>query len=171
MAIGGKLAFPNDAAETPDTLTTVFDFGTFSLVWEQFMAMGTSPYLSESGEPGVAFIGEKGILAINRNSWRVIPQIENGKYLVEAMPERKANGIGLDNHTKNFLECIKTRKSTNCTIEMGRNAALVAHLGNIAYRTGNKIFWDDKTQSIVQNKEAQALLKPTYRNPYTLPEV
>ena len=66
MAIGGKLAFPDDASETPDTLTTVYDFGNFNLIWEQFMAMGTSPYLEESGEPGVAFIGENGILAVNR---------------------------------------------------------------------------------------------------------
>ena len=51
VAIGGKLAFPNNAAETPDTLTTVYDFGNFSLIWEQFMAMGTSPYLEDTGNP------------------------------------------------------------------------------------------------------------------------
>ncbi|MEP7322058.1 MAG: Gfo/Idh/MocA family oxidoreductase [Saprospiraceae bacterium] len=169
-AIGGKMAFPNDAAETPDTLTTVYDFGNFSLVWEQFMAMGTSPYFSDQGLPGVAFIGENGILAINRELWKVIPQIDSGKYLTEAIPEVHARANGLDAHTKNFLECIQSRKVTNCTIEMGRNAALVAHLGNIAYRTGQKIEWDAKSQKI-KNQKGGELIKPDYRSPWVLPMV
>lgn len=168
MAIGGKLAFPNDAAETPDTLTTVYDFGDFSLVWEQFMAMGTSPYLEESGEPGVAFIGEKGILAINRASWKVIPLQDNGKYLMEAFPPRKSSGGGLDAHTKNFFECIKSRRYPNCTIEMGRNAALVAHLGNMAYRTGKKLDWNDKESRVINDAGANSLLTPGYRAPWKL---
>jgi predicted dehydrogenase len=168
VAIGGKLAFPNDAAETPDTLTTVYDFGNFSFIWEQFMAMGTSPYLEESGMPGVAFIGENGILAINRESWKVIPQIQNGKYLTPALPIQKSRTNGLDEHTKNFLECIKSRNDPNCTIEMGRNAALVAHLGNIAYRTGKKLDWDESTSMISNEKAVNNYLKPTYRAPWKL---
>lgn len=168
VAIGGKLAFPNDAAETPDTLTTVYDFGNFSFIWEQFMAMGTSPYLEESGEPGVAFIGKNGILAINRASWKVLPLQESGKYLLDAIPPRSSNSNGLDAHTKNFYECIMSRKDPNCTIEMGRNAALVAHLGNIAHRTGKKLQWDDQKGAVANEPEAMELLKPSYRAPWAL---
>lgn len=168
MAIGGKLAFPENAAETPDTLTTVYDFGDFSFIWEQFMAMGISPYLEEAGEPGVAFIGENGILAVNRLSWKVIPLQQDGKYLTEAMPPRRSHSSGLDAHTKNFFECIKSRKDPNCTIEMGRNAALVAHLGNIAYRTGKKLDWDDNQSTIANEIEANSYLKPNYRAPWKL---
>ena len=32
-ATGGKMAYPDDAAETPDTLATVYDFGSFILLW------------------------------------------------------------------------------------------------------------------------------------------
>jgi predicted dehydrogenase len=168
VAIGGKLAFPNDAAETPDTLTTVYDFGDFSFIWEQFMAMGISPYLKQSGEPGVAFIGENGILAINRASWEVIPLEESGKYLTEVLPPRKSWSNGLDAHTKNFFECIQSRKDPNCTIEMGRNAATVAHLGNIAYRTRKKLEWDDLNKNIPDLPEANRFLKPEYRSPWKL---
>ena len=168
VAIGGKLGFPEDAAETPDTLTTVYDFGDFSLIWEQFMAMGTSPYLEDSGEPGVAFIGENGILAVNRASWKVIPLQQDGKYLTEAIPPRKRNSSGLDEHTKNFFECIQSRKDPNCTIEIGRNAALVAHLGNIAYRTGKKLDWDDRQSKITNEPNANTYLKPNYRAPWKL---
>ncbi len=166
MAIGGKLAFPNDAAETPDTLTTVYDFGSFSFIWEQFMAMGTSPYLEESGEPGVAFIGENGILAINRNSWMVLPQQEDGKFLIEALPRRRSSANGLDAHTKNFYDCIHSRKDPNCTIEMGRHAAMVAHLGNIAYRTGKKLEWDEEAGTFKNATGADTFLRPGYREPW-----
>lgn len=168
VAIGGKIAFPNNASETPDTLTTVYDFGNFSLIWEQFMGMGTSPYLEESGEPGVAFIGENGILAINRASWKVLPLQDNGKFLTEALPPRKSRVSGLDAHTTNFLECIKNRKDPNCTIEMGRNASLVAHLGNIAYRTGKKLEWNDLESVLSNEPEANSFLKPDYRSPWKL---
>ncbi len=168
VAIGGKIAFPNNASETPDTLTTVYDFGNFSFIWEQFMGMGTSPYLEESGEPGVAFIGENGILAMNRASWKVLPLQHNGRYLTEALPPRKSRSSGLDAHTSNFLECIKNRKDPNCTIEMGRDAALVAHLGNIAYRTGKKLEWNDSDGVISNEPEANTFLKPDYRSPWKL---
>ncbi len=168
VSIGGKLAFPQDAAETPDTLTAVYDFGDFSFIWEQFMAMGTSPYLDESGEPGVAFIGEKGILAINRSSWKVLPLQEDGKYLMEAIPPRRSWENGLDAHTRNFLECIKSRKDPNCTIEMGRDAALVAHLGNIAYRSGKKLEWDQDEQRILNINEQEYYLQPPYRAPWKI---
>lgn len=35
MASGGKMAYPDDAAETPDTLATVYDYGDFIMLWEQ----------------------------------------------------------------------------------------------------------------------------------------
>jgi len=168
MAIGGKIAFPNNASETPDTLTTVYDFGNFSFIWEQFMGMGTSPYLEESGEPGVAFIGANGILAINRASWQVLPLQDNGKYMTEAIPPRKSRSSGLDAHTANFLECIKNRQDPNCTIEMGRDAAVLAHLGNIAYRTGKKLEWNDLDKEISNVPEANNFLKPDYRSPWKM---
>ena len=167
-AVGGKFAFPLNAAETPDTLTTLYDFGDFSLVWEQFIAMGTSPYLEESGEPGVAFIGENGILAVNRASWKVIPFQEDGRYLTEALPTRYRSANGLDLHTKNFVDCIRSRKDPNCTIEMGRDAALVAHLGNIAYRTGQSLEWDDRAAQISNQQDANSYLTPSYRQPWSL---
>jgi predicted dehydrogenase len=168
VAIGGKLAFPDNAAETPDTLTTVYDFGDFSFIWEQFMAMGTSPYLEDTGEPGVAFIGENGILAINRKQWQVLPLQVDGAYLTEALPPRISHENGLDSHTRNFLECIRSREKPNCTIEIGRDAALVAHLGNIAYRSGKKLVWKEAAKNFGAQSEANKFLKPNYRQPWQL---
>jgi hypothetical protein len=44
------------------------------------------------------------------------------------------------------------------------------HYGNIAYRTGRKLHIDVKTEGFVNDAEANALLKRTYRAPWVVPE-
>lgn len=170
-ATGGKYGFPDSAAETPDTLHALYDFGDFSMSWEHTFGAGQGPYNFEIGEPGIAFVGNKGTLVINRNKWVVYPEMENGKPLMEAVPAQANKFNGLNYHTLNFLECIRSRKQPNCTIEMGRNAALNAQLGNISYRLGTRVFWDGKRNQFINNKEAGNMSKVDYRSPWKLPKV
>src|SRR5690606_38823743 len=44
MASGGKLAYPNDASETPDTLQTVFEYENFNLLWEHATGINQGNY-------------------------------------------------------------------------------------------------------------------------------
>ncbi|MEK6479992.1 Gfo/Idh/MocA family oxidoreductase [Catalinimonas sp. 4WD22] len=168
-AVGGKYAYPDSAAETPDTLQVIYDFGDFSMFWEQTLGTAVSPY--NRNRPGVAFIGTEGTLVVDRSQWEVLSEIENGKYLMDALPVQSSNGNGLDAHTLNFLDCIKSRQQNNCTIEMGRAAAINAELGNIAYRSGKKVFWDEKTNTVQHDEEVEKLTKAHYRLPWKLPEV
>jgi hypothetical protein len=43
-------------------------------------------------------------------------------------------------------------------------------MGNMAYRTGETIFWDAGANKFKQ-KEANALMKPDYKNGWKLPKV
>jgi len=45
----------------------------------------------------------------------------------------------------------------------------VAHLGNIAYRTGHKITWEAEQERILGDPEADKLVGVKYRKPWTLP--
>lgn len=168
-ATGGKYANPESAAETPDTLHALYDFGDFSMLWEQSLGSAVGPY--NRNQPGVAFVGTLGTLVIDRGQWEVLPEEEDGKFLTEKLPVQTSNGRGLELHTLNFLDCIKSRQPTNCTIEMGYAAALNAELGNIAYRTGNKVFWDGQKSEVIQNDEAHKLTQAYYRGPWKLPKV
>lgn len=166
-ATGGKWGYPDSAAETPDTLQAVYDYGDFSMVWEQGLGTGRGPYNRAPGNPGVAFIGNKGTLVIDRETWEVIPEIENGKYLTEAIPVQRSWSNGLDHHTENWVACIRSRKQPNCTIKMGRDCAVNAQLGNIAYRTGAKLVWEENR--ITNDPVAQKLMKASYRAPWKMP--
>lgn len=123
------------------------------------------------GMPGVAFIGNNGTLVIDRGTWDVYPEEEDGKFLMSSIPSQKSKSNGVDHHTLNFLECIKSRKQPNCTIEMGRNAALNAQLGNISHRLKNKVFWNEKANSFINDAKAGEMAKSHYRAPWKLPKV
>ncbi|HOF20791.1 MAG TPA: Gfo/Idh/MocA family oxidoreductase [Bacteroidales bacterium] len=164
MAIGGKYAFPDDAMVTPDTMTAVYDFGDFTMSWEHTIGIGLGNWRRPHG---MAYTGENGTLVLDRQGWEVFPE----KDRIEAVPLQKNVGIGLDLHVRNHLDCIKdnTPQKLNAGINIGRDVALVAQMGNIAFRTGEKVFWDDKRQAFT-TKAANSLITPRYNNGYTLPK-
>jgi len=164
MAIGGKYAFPDDAMETPDTMTTVYDFKDFTMIWEHTIGIGNGNY---GRAHGMSYIGENGTLVLDRNGWEVIPE----KQRIPVLPVQKNVGNGLDLHTRNFLDCLKnnTPEKLNASIDIGRNVALVAQMGNIAYRTGEKVSWDNTKQQFA-TATANKFIVPEYHNGWTLPK-
>ena len=168
VAVGGKFGFPDHAGETPDTMQAVYDFGEFSLLWEQSLGTARGPY---DREHGVAFIGNLGTVVIDRNQWEVLPEVEGGKYLTDALPAQRKSADDLSQHTLNFLECIKSRQKPRCSVEIGRDVAINAQLGNIAYKLDRKVFWDAQKGTFLNDPKANELAKAHYRAPWKLPKV
>ena len=75
----------------------------------------------------------------------------------------------MDLHVKNFLDCMKSRETPNASIEIGGHIARVAQLGNIALRTGKKIFWDGEKGEVIGDEKAAELTRASYRAPWKLP--
>jgi predicted dehydrogenase len=164
MAIGGKYAFPDDDMVTPDTLTAVYDFKDFTLIWEHTIGIGLGNWQRPHG---MSYIGENGTLVLDRNGWEVVPE----KKKIEAVPVQGNVGSGLDLHVRNFLDCVKnnTPQKLNAGIDIGRNVALVAQMGNIAYRTGEKVLWNNDKQQF-STATANKLITPVYNNGWVLPK-
>lgn len=165
MASGGKYADPNGAAETPDTMNAVYEFEDFSIQWEHALGLGLGPY---GRNHGVAFIGNNGTLVLNRDGWEVIP--EKGK--MEAVSLQKPKDNGLDVHMQNFVQAIakRDRNLLHAPIHVGAHIANFCQMGNIAYRTGEKLYWD-KTKHKFTDKKANSYLLAKYQNGYRLPKV
>ena len=164
MASGGKYADPNGASETPDTMSVVYAFEDFSIEWEHAIGIGLGPY---GRNHGVAFIGNNGTLVLNRNGWEVIP--EKGK--MEAVALQKPKDNGLDMHMQNFVQAItkKDRTLVNAPIQVGAHIAVFCQMGNIAYRTGEKLYWD-RTKRKFTDRKANNYLLAKYHNGYKLPK-
>jgi predicted dehydrogenase len=169
VASGGKFAYPDDASETPDTLTTIFEFEGFNLQWEHATGIDDGPY---GRNHGVAFIGNNGTLVLNRQGWEVIPGKDGDKIKIEAVPLQKSVDNGLQLHAKNFLDVIQSRKMEDlkAPIQAGAHVATVCQMGNIAYRTGKKIYWD-ATKGKFTDSQANKYLAAEYHNGYKMPKV
>lgn len=73
-----------------------------------------------------------------------------------------------DNHYRNFLDCVKSRKPTITPIETAHRSLVPGHLGLISMLVKRKIKWDPKKEVIVGDKEASKLLTREYRDPWKL---
>ncbi|MCP1383480.1 Gfo/Idh/MocA family protein [Runella salmonicolor] len=166
-ASGGNFYSPDFAHEAFDTLSVMYQLPDYTISWEQTAGTQNGPY---GRSYGLAFIGNDATLVIDRGGWELFPEIDKGGYKVPAIPKRSGKETH-EEHVKNWLECIRTRKETNCPIENGRLVALYAHAGNIALRTNSRLEWNEAAQSFGKNKAANALITPTYRAPWEFPQI
>ena len=169
VSMGGHIAYPTDARETPDTQTALYNYNGFQLTWEH--TMGRQYGLYGMGH-GIAFIGDKGTLLLNRGGWEVKPEMQQGKPLMEAIAWQKQGDNGLDLHTRNFLEAVNAGNASllNCPIEAGAKSAVHCHLGNVAYRTGEKITASGLGQQGIKPGIGEQYVLPTYHNGWQLPQ-
>jgi predicted dehydrogenase len=167
-ALGGRFAYPDLYEETPDTLTTLYEFDKFNLVWDSAMGIDNGSY---DRDHGIAYIGNNGTLILNRNGWEVIEEKQSENKV--SKPLVKASDNGLNNHMVNFFNCLRSRKKEElaCSIQAGAHVATVAQMGNIAFRSGEKLTWDDNTKMFSNQAINDKYLMADYHNGYTLPKV
>ncbi len=167
-ALGGNFAYPELLQETPDTMGALYEFENFNLIWDHAMGIDNGLF---NRDHGIAFIGNNGTLALDRGGWEVIEEKRSDKKVKVERKQPSENG--LDAHWKNFLEAVKTRKPEmlNCSIQTGAHIATVCQLGNIAFRTQQKLVWDKEKQRFTDNKVNKDYLMAKYHNGYKLPKL
>ena len=168
VSSGGNFAYPDSAIQTPDTQQAIYEFDGFSMIWEHAVGIGLGPFQRTHG---IAFIGNNGTLVVDRSRWELFPEAENGSYKLDSQPARiaRASERGLDQHTQNFIDCMRSRSTPRCDVKTASLAAVNAHLGNIALRTGDALDWDAGKSQFTANKAANGYLRPEYRSPWRLP--
>ena len=164
VALGGKYAYPDGAHETPDTLAVVYDFGDYNMIWEHAQSINNGPY---GRDHGISYIGNNGTLVLDRGGWEVIPDSKR----MEAVPLQAVKGNGLDFHTQNFIDVVKSRKMSDlkCSIQEGAHTATVCQMGNISYKTGDKVSWDP-AKTMFKEEKANPFINAKYNNGYQVPK-
>jgi hypothetical protein len=71
-------------------------------------------------------------------------------------------------HVENFFDCVRTRQRPIADVELGHQASNVAHLANIAYKTGRKLRWDAAQETFVDDEAASQLLSRRARHPWAI---
>lgn len=166
--LGGKFAYPDLAQETPDTLTTLYEFDKFNLVWDSAMGIDNGSY---GKNHGIAFIGNNGTLVLYRGGWEVLEEPQSKNKASKAFAKPVDNG--LQKHMQNFIDVVKSRKTDElrCSIQAGAHVATVAQMGNISFRSGQRLVWDKEAGKFTDDKVNEQYLMKQYNNGYVLPKV
>jgi predicted dehydrogenase len=160
---GGKYVL-TDNSETPDTQIAMYEFPSFTLLWEHKVGTG----LGLNSRPwGVSWVGSEGTLILNDAGYEIIS--EPKKKSLEHVEVKGAGDAGRTPHIRNFLDCMKTRAQPSTNLEIGHHVSTIAHLGNIALRSNSKVIWDAKNERVIDNKKADKLVAVEYRKPWKLP--
>ena len=162
MAAGGKFILDDDS-ETPDSLVTVYDYASCQVIWEHRAGLNNG---LNSRSWGVEWHGTEGNIILNDAGYELVTEPKKAN-----LPSHKQKGQGDPRpaHVRNFLDCCKSRQQPALNLETGHRVSTLAHLGNIAYRTGHKIVWDDVAEKVVGDHEADKLVSVKYRKPWQLP--
>jgi predicted dehydrogenase len=165
---GGIFYHDKGAIETPDIQQALYNYPKHSMVWECGLNPGIGPY---GRGHGVAFVGQKGTLVVDRGGWETMPDRSDEKKgpFFEGK-QQKNYGDGMNEHIQNFLKCIREGGTPNASVEIGAKTAIVSEMGNIAYRVGQRIHWDNNAKRFLED-EANKLAKLSYSDNWKLPKV
>lgn len=163
--MGRKLFFDDDQ-QTPDTMNITFNFNDRMLMFEMRI---WNPYGLEEQDNGVAVYGTSGYVHIGRwdRNWGYKVYDEKGKLVLD---QSKNETDADDAHVRNFLDCIRSRKTPNAEIEIGHASSSLCHLGNIVARTTRTIRFDTAAETIPGDAEANKLLRREYRKHWSVPK-
>ncbi len=165
-AVGGKYCL-TDNRDVPDTIEVTYDFGD----WIMTYSLREGNQIIDYGQHyGTSFHGTNGTLVVNRGGFEVYPEKkrkgDKDELLMEAVRSK-----GSDQHwphVQNFIDCVKTRKRPIADIEDIHYSTACSHLGNIAYLTGRRVYWDGQKEQIVGDEQANRMTTRVYRKPYEL---
>ena len=161
--MGGKIFFEDDQ-QTPDTMNVTFDYGGKALIWEMRI---WNPYGMDGQENGVAVYGSEATIQIGRwdRRWGYKLFDRAGKLVEHNDADDEA-----DDHMRNFIDCIRTRKLPNADVSIGHLSALHCHLANIVARTGRNVDFDQESEQAINDEEANLHVSRRYRTHWSTPK-
>ncbi len=155
-----------DGRTNPDTLTVVFDYGPLNDPTTGFQVQFTSRFSNSAGETKELYYSNGGMINLDTNEISAtggLREREAGAMGLKAnlLPPLKLEGVKVEsgantggdpltyNHVKNWMECVRNRKTPNAPIEAGYQHSIATIMANAAYRTGMRVTFDEKTQEVM----------------------
>jgi len=177
QSMGGMFVH-DDAQETPNTQSISYEFAgrdvmlTFEVrPWISNVEAGIGENWPTHGVcTGLIFYGSEGYMVLPHYSAYYTylgKQKKPGPFA-----EDPTDKIKDQPHFDNFVAAVRSGKVGDLTadVEEGHKSSLMAHLGNISYRTGREVTYDPKTERITSDEKANELLTRTYRAPFVVSE-
>ena len=122
------------------------------------------PYPGEKigGQGGAIFVGTEGRIAVDRDWLVSYPP----KVLERPLGAADVHLYNSNDHSSNFLECIRTRRPTISDAETAHRAMSVLLVGGIAEKLGRPLKWDPAAERFPGDAEADRMLSVAMRPPW-----
>ena len=131
--------------DCPDTITCVLDYPkNFSVTYHGQMA-------SSIDDGGLEIRGTDATMKLDRSVLTIHPEggvtdSKFGEIKPSIMIRSRADGTIA--HIRNFLDCVKSRKTPTADIRVAVACARAAHLGNLALKQERKVKWNAQTERV-----------------------
>jgi predicted dehydrogenase len=136
--------------ECPTTLSCTLEYP------KGFLVSYIGDHSSGMDFGSIVFYGSKATLEISRAAFALYEENQGFRYNSKSQrwrPDPKlyveSEEEGSSENLRNWLECIRSRKTPNANLRFGLEVARAAHMGNAALLSGKKATWDEQRQRIV----------------------
>jgi predicted dehydrogenase len=180
---GGPIAVEAEGKEPSKDPNSYNCHPTFKVTYTY--PSGAQVICASDGENGVRIEGEDGKWIfvsrelIEASDQEVKPIRRKGKVpgkpggaskiLDEPLPKDAVRLYESNNHMRNFLEGVRTRKPCICTAAIGHRSVTVCHIGVICLRLGGKKLKWDPVKEKFDSDEANRMLSREMRGEWKLP--
>ena len=137
--MSGGVFSEKDGREVPDTIAVTLDFPNDTVVTWQ------STFNNSRYGLGERFLGSDGTIEHVAGANDMVR--DNSKESTRYFPEKvnRAHGSALtaespdQNHMSNWIDCMRSRKTPNASVDIGYRSAVAAHMANLAYRQKQRV--------------------------------
>lgn len=184
FAVGSRAAV-EDNRDVPATMEAVWDYPDGAIVsFSQFNA-NSAPGTAKGS--GIEIRGTKATMYFNGDNLEIVPE---SRYtmplpalnpLDRTAPRRQSaaiekaaepftlkGGDATKEHARNFLDCVKSRKTPNSPVSIGHRSTSSTLLANVAMDLKKYLAWDGVNSRITNDPDANRLLGYEYRPPWKL---
>ncbi|MBM4087844.1 MAG: Gfo/Idh/MocA family oxidoreductase [Planctomycetes bacterium] len=156
-----------DSTDAPDTQVATFEFDSFTATWEHRRYAANH---AEKHNIGCYFYGTKGTFHMGwMDGWTFYP-VGGGEPIHEKPQLNEPDGQNIRELWHDFVQCIESGGRPVCDIEIGYRSTVMSLLGMLSLKVGRSVRWDGEKHQILDDPEANKLLRREYREPWQYPE-
>jgi predicted dehydrogenase len=154
-------------SDSPDHQVAVYEFESFTAVWEHRRFAGNE---AEKHKIGCYFYGDKGTFHMGwRDGWTFYPANAKGKIVQQKAELQEPDGHNIKLLWADFLKAIETKQKPAADIEAAHRSTCLSLLGMLSWKLGRSVNWDGTKELITGDPAANELLSRKYREPWKYP--
>jgi len=168
VVANGGIYLWKDGRENWDTMTAVFDYGPLDDPGKGFQVQYSSRFTNSAGGVKELYYSNGGMIDMDKQ--RVTPDggLQSGEAAAMGMKANLLPSFPLVEHAeevsssadtggdpqtsanmRNWMECVRSRKTPNASIEAGYNHSVALCMNIAAIQTGEKVTFNDATQQVM----------------------